>query len=428
MQFTTDMAISSIIFIIAYVIIVTDKIDRVVVALGGGVVMVLARLLEQKNAFEAIDYDTLGLLISMMVIVFITRRTGVFEYVSIKMVKLAKAEPWKILVLLSVITAVASAFLDNVTTILLILPVTIDVCKELRLKYIPFIISQIFASNIGGTATLIGDPPNIMIGTKAGLGFMDFLYNAAPATVPMLAVSILAFLFIFRKDLHTRPEYKKKIMLMNENEAIRDKKLMVKSLLVLGLTILGFMLHGTLRYESSTVAIAGAVLLLLLSGIKPEKVLKEVEWKTIFFFAGLFMLVGGIEHAGVLEYIARGIYAFSGNNMLLLGMAILWMSAIVSAFVDNIPFTATMIPLIRDIGALGGMSLGPLWWALSLGACLGGNGTIIGASANVIASGIAEENGHKITFAAYFKVCFPLMLLTVAMAAAYLLIFHLRGA
>lgn len=428
MQFTPDMAVSSIIFIIVYVIIVSEKIDRVVAALGGGVIMVLARLLEQKDAFGAIDYNTLGLLISMMVIVFITQRTGVFEYISIKMVKLAKAEPWKILVLLSVITAITSAVLDNVTTILLVLPVTLDICKELRLKYVPFIISQIFASNIGGTATLIGDPPNIMIGMGAGLGFMDFIWNVAPVMIPILAVSILAFLFIYRKNLHTKPEFKQKIMLMNENDALRDKKLLVKSLAVLGLTILGFILHGALHYESSTVAVAGAVLLLLISGIKPEKVLKEVEWKTIFFFAGLFMLVGGIEQAGVLEYIANGIYALSGDNMLLLGMSILWISAIVSAFVDNIPFTATMIPLIKDIGALGGMSLGPLWWALSLGACLGGNGTVIGASANVVASGMAEEHGHKITFAAYFKVCFPLMLLTVAIAAAYLLVFYLRGA
>ena len=426
MQFTTEMAISSVIFIIAYIIIITDKVDRVIVALGGGVLMVLARLLEQQNAFEAIDYNTLGLLISMMVIVTITQRTGVFEYLSIKMVKLAKGEPWKILVLLSLITAVTSAFLDNVTTILLILPITIDVCKELRLKPVPFIISQIFASNIGGTATLIGDPPNIMIGTKAALGFMDFIYNVAPAVIPILAVTILAFLFHFKKNLHTKPQYKEKIMLLNENEAVKDKKLLIKSLTVLGLTIIGFILHGALNYESSTVAIAGAVLLLLISGIKPEKVLKEVEWKTIFFFAGLFMLVGGIEQAGVLKYIANGIYEFAGDDMVLLGISILWISAIVSAFVDNIPFTATMIPLIKDLGSIGGMTLGPLWWALSLGACLGGNGTIIGASANVVASGMAEESGHKITFAAYFRTCFPLMLLTVALATVYLLLFYLR--
>lgn len=426
MEFSSDMILSSIIFIAAYAIIITDKVDRVIVALGGGVLMVLVRLLEQKKAFEAIDYNTLGLLISMMVIVMITRRTGIFEYLSIKMVKLAKGEPWQILVLLSLITALTSAFLDNVTTILLILPITLDVCKELRLKPIPFIISQIFASNIGGTATLIGDPPNIMIGSRAGLGFMDFINNITPVIIPVLAVTILAFLFVYRKYLHTKAEYKEKVMHLNENETIKDRKLLIKSLLVLGLTIIGFILHGTFGYESSTIAMAGAVLLLLISGIHPEKVLKEVEWKTIFFFAGLFMLVGGIEQAGVLKFIANGIYAVSGDNMILLGMSILWISAIVSAFVDNIPFAATMIPLIKDIGTIGGMTLGPLWWALSLGACLGGNGTVIGASANVVASGMAEESGHKITFTAYFKVCFPIMLITIAVSSIYLLIFYLR--
>lgn len=426
MEFTTDMILSSIIFIIAYLIIITDKVDRVIVALGGGIIMVLVRLLEQKNAFAAIDFNTLGLLISMMVIVMITQRTGLFEYLSIKMVKLAKGEPWKILVLLSVVTAVTSAFLDNVTTILLILPITLDVCRELKLKPVPFIISQIFASNIGGTATLIGDPPNIMIGTKAGLGFMDFICNVTPVIIPILAVTILAFLVIYRKYLHTKPELKENILLLNEKEAIKDRKLLVKSLTVLGLTIAGFILHSQLNYESSTVAIAGAVLLLLVSGIKPEKVLKEVEWKTIFFFAGLFMLVGGIEQAGVLKFIANAIYEFAGNDMVLLGMSILWISAIVSAFVDNIPFTATMIPLIRDLGSIGNITLGPLWWALSLGACLGGNGTIIGASANVVASGMAEESGHKITFAAYFKVCFPVMLITIVISTVYLLVFYLR--
>ena len=426
MQFSPDMILSSIIFIAAYAIIVTDKVDRVIVALGGGVLMVLVKLLEQKNAFEAIDYNTLGLLISMMVIVMITKRTGVFEYLSIKMVKFAKGEPWKILVLLSIITAVTSAFLDNVTTILLVLPITLDVCKELRLKPIPFIISQIFASNIGGTATLIGDPPNIMIGSRADLGFMDFIKNISPVIIPILAVTILAFLLIYRKYLHTKPEYKQNVMQLNENEAIKDKKLLVKSLIVLALTVTGFIFHGTFHYESSTVAMSGAVLLLLISGIHPEKVLKEVEWKTIFFFAGLFMLVGGIEQAGVLELIAKSIYKLSGDNLVLLGISILWISAIVSAFVDNIPFTATMIPLIKDIGTISGITLGPLWWALSLGACLGGNGTIIGASANVVASGMAEESGHKITFVGYFKVCFPIMLITIALSTVYLLIFYLN--
>jgi len=425
MEFTTQMLLSSIIFIISYVIIVTDKIDRVIVALGGGTTMVLVGLLNQQNAFQAIDYNTLGLLISMMVIVMITKHSGVFEFLAIKAVKISNAEPLRLLILLSLITALFSAFLDNVTTILLILPITLDICKELRLKPVPFIISQVFASNIGGTATLIGDPPNIMIGSSTGLSFMDFIFNTAPVCIVILAVSTLAFAFIYRKNLHTKPEYKEKVLIMNENDAIKDKRLLVKCLFVLGLTVLGFVLHSSLGLESSTIAISGAVLLLLVSGVKSEKIFKEVEWKTIFFFAGLFMLVGGIEQAGVLEFIANGIYSIAGGNLILLTLSILWFSAILSAFVDNIPFTATMIPLIKDVGSISGITLGPLWWALSLGACLGGNGTIIGASANVVASGMAEDNGHKISFLAYLKICFPLMLITVAVATVYLLLFYL---
>ncbi|NLI92117.1 MAG: ArsB/NhaD family transporter [Peptococcaceae bacterium] len=424
------MIISSLIFVVAYALIVSEKIDRVVVAMGGGILMVLVGTFSidytQESAFRAIDFNTLGLLISMMVIVMITQRTGIFQYLSIKMVKLAKGEPWLILVYLSLVTAVTSAFLDNVTTILLILPITFDMCKELKLKPVPFVISQIFASNIGGTATLIGDPPNIMIGSKAGLTFLDFIINVSPDIIVILPVTILAFVLIYRKNLYTAPENKQKVMFLNEKEAIKNNSLLKKSLSVLGLTILGFMLHGTLHLESSTMAITGAVILTLISGVPVEHVLKEVEWKTIFFFAGLFMLVGGIEKAGVLEFIASNIVRATGSNLLLLGIAILWVSAIVSAFVDNIPFTATMIPLIKDVGVLTGISITPLWWALSLGACLGGNGTIIGASANVVASGMSEEIGYKITFGQYFKVCFPVMLATIVMSTVYLMVFQLR--
>lgn len=429
-MFTNQMLMTSLIFVTAYALIVSEKIDRVIVAVAGGIIMVLVGTFSidynQESAFQAIDFNTLGLLISMMVIVMITQRTGIFQYLSIKMVKLAKGEPWLIMVYLSLVTGIASAFLDNVTTILLILPITFDVCKELKLKPIPFVISQIFASNIGGTATLIGDPPNIMIGSKAGLSFMDFIINVAPAIIIILPVTIVAFVLIYRKYLHTDEENKQKMMLLNEKEAIKDRILLKKSLMVLVFTILGFILHGALHFESSTIAMTGAVVLMLISKLPVEEILKEVEWKTIFFFTGLFMMVGGIEHAGVLEFIAKKIVDTTGANLLFLGIAILWVSAIVSAFVDNIPFTATMIPLIKDVGALTGMSITPLWWALSLGACLGGNGTIIGASANVVASGISEERGYKITFAQYFKVCFPVMLITIVISTVYLVLFELR--
>jgi len=425
MEFTPVMIFSTVIFVLAYALIVSEKIDRVIIALGGGILMALAGLLDHENPFEAIDFNTLGLLIGMMTIVMITQRTGVFEYVAIKVVKLAKGEPWKIMVYLSLITAVASALLDNVTTILLILPITLDVCRELKLKPVPLIISQIFASNVGGTATLIGDPPNIMIGAKSGLSFMDFVINVGPIIVPILFITIALFLIIYKKHLRASEEDKKKILLIDDRDVIKDKALLKKCLAVLALTIIGFLLHGKLHHQSSVIAITGAVILLLISRVQTEHVFKEIEWKTIFFFAGLFMLVGGLERTGVLEYLAISIVGATGDNLFLLGIAILWVSAIASAFVDNIPFTATMIPLIQNVGELTGLVITPLWWALSLGACLGGNGTIIGASANVIASGMAEEAGHRILFIEFFKVCFPVMLITVAISTVYLVLRYL---
>ncbi len=417
--------VAALIFTAVYVIIITDKLDRTVVALAGAALMILTGILDQEEAFRAIDFNTLGLLISMMVIVFITQRTGVFQYLAIKACKISKGEPLLILASMSVITAVASAFLDNVTTILLMLPITLDVAKDLRLNPVPFIISEVFASNVGGTATLIGDPPNIMIGAKAGLGFMDFIKNDAPVIIPILAVTTIVFVLIYKKRLHTKEENKKKIMALNENEAIKDHVLLKKCLIVLGLTITGFILHGLLQIESSTVAMTGAVVLMLIAKVKIDHVFKEVEWKTIFFFAGLFILVGGLEKVGILRMIAQGVIDLTGGSMFATTLAILWVSAIASAFIDNIPFVATMIPLIQALGTMGITDLGPLWWALSLGACLGGNGTIIGASANVVALGMAEESGHKIGFRKYFKVAFPVMLLTVAISTVYLIVFYL---
>jgi Na+/H+ antiporter NhaD and related arsenite permeases len=424
-QQTTLMIVSGAIFVAAYILIIMDKIDRTVVALSGASLMVLIRIISQKQAFENIDFNTIGLLISMMVIVMITRRTGVFEYLAIKTVKLAKGEPVRILVLLSVITGILSAFLDNVTTILLILPLTLSVAKDLHINPIPYIIAEVFASNVGGTATLVGDPPNIMIGSSVGLSFMEFIKNDAPVIIPILFITTYIFVLLYKKKLVAKKENMEKVLQMNEYEAIKDLRLLVKCLVVLVLTIIGFVLHGTLHLESATIAISGAVVLLVISGLRPEKIFKEVEWKTIFFFVGLFMLVGGIKEAGLIELLARGVLDLTQGNLILTTMAILWVSAIASAFVDNIPFVATMIPMIKDLGALSGMNLTPVWWALSLGACLGGNGTIIGASANVIATGMAEDYGHKITFARYFKLAFPIMILTVAICTVYLLVFYL---
>jgi len=423
MSQTTLMVISSAIFIIAYIFIIIDKIDRTVTALLGACLMVAARVISQQQAFLKIDYNTLVLLIGMMIIVMITKRTGVFEYLAIKTIKFAKAEPWKILFFLAVITGLISSLLDNVTTILLVLPVTVTVAKDLKLNPIPFTIAEVFASNIGGTATLIGDPPNIMIGSSAGLSFMDFVKNLTLPVMLILLVTSYIFVLIYRKKLNTSAEARRRVMAMDEKSAIKNPALLKKSLVVIALTILGFVLHGYLGYESSTVAFSGAAALLLISGEKVGRVLEEVEWKTILFFAGLFVMVGGLEAAGIIDMIARWLMSATHGDPALTMIAVLWGSAIASAFIDNIPFVATMIPLIKGLGAMSGMALGPIWWALSLGACFGGNGTIIGASANVVASGMMDEE-HKISFAAYFKVAFPMMLLSVVLSMGYLLIFY----
>ncbi len=419
------MIVSIVIFIATYTLIIWDKFDRAVIALSGATLMILLNFLNQKEAFAEVDFNTIGLLVGMMIIVMITKRSGIFEYLAVKLVKVAKAEPFKIIILLSITTGILSALLDNVTTILLILPVTLTIAKDLKLNPIPFIIAEVFASNTGGAATLVGDPPNILIGSAVGLSFMDFIKNAAVIVFPILFLTTFIFALMYRKKLKASDEVKKEVLALDENSYLKDKALLVKSIIVIFAVITGFLLHGVFHYESATIAIGGAVLLLLLSGMRPEKIFHEVEWKTIFFFIGLFILVGGIKATGVIDLLAGKTLDITGGNVVLASMSILWLSAIASAFIDNIPFVTTMIPLIQKLGTLSNMNITPLWWALSLGACLGGNGTIIGASANVIAVGIAEEHGCKITFGHFFKKAFPMMLLTIAISAIYLLLFFL---
>lgn len=417
---TIQIILSVAIFIAAYILIIVDRLDRAVVAMSGAVLMILLKILSQERAFEGIDFNTIGLLISMMIIVMILKRSGIFEYLAVRIVKVAKGEPVAILVLLSIATGILSAFLDNVTTIMLIIPVTLSIAKDLHINPIPFIISEVFSSNVGGTATLIGDPPNIMIGSDVGFSFMDFISNNSIIILPLLFLTVYILVLIYRKKLKTTDEAKMHIMSMDEHGLIKDRRLLIKSLIVLGFTIVGFLLHGVLGYESATISIAGASMLLLISGLRPEKVLHEVEWKTIFFFTGLFIMVGGLKETGVIDMIARGVIDVTRGDIVLMAMTILWVSAIASAFIDNIPFVATMIPVLKDVALISGIDLTPAWWSLSLGACLGGNGTIIGASANVIAVGLAEEHGHKITFGRFFKTAFPMMLLTIAISSFYI--------
>jgi Na+/H+ antiporter NhaD/arsenite permease-like protein len=423
--------ISTILFVTTYVVIVTEKINRAIVSGIGAALMISLGVLNQEQAIAGVDFNTLGLLTGMMVIVAITRRSGVFQYVAIRASKLVRASPWGILLMLSVVTALFSALLDNVTTVLLVAPVTLLITEELEIDPYPFLFAEIFASNIGGSATLVGDPPNIMIGSAVRLSFNDFLVNLAPIIPLIMLATLLAVYFIWGKGLETTPEARERVMRFREAEAITDVALLKKSLFVLALVVLFFVLAHPLRLEPATIAMSGAGLLLLLNNVgrgadhQSEDVHQsfgEVEWVTIFFFVGLFIVVAGIEHAGVLQMLADWVIGLTGGDLAVTSISILWIAAVASAIVDNIPFVATMIPMIQSMAPTfgGAENLMPLWWALALGACLGGNGSLVGASANLIVAGFAERAGHRIQFLRFMKVAFPLMLLSIVISTAYI--------
>lgn len=396
------------IFLITYAIIISEKIHRTVAAIAGAVLMVLLGILNQEQAIHGVDFNTLGLLIGMMVIVNIAKHCGMFQYVAIFASKLGKGEPRIIYILLGIIVAAFSAFLDNVTTVLLMVPVMFVVSHNLKIHPKPFLFAAILLSNVGGTATLIGDPPNILIGSAAGLSFNDFLFNLAPISIVVTAFTLWLLHIIYKKQMITTPESKALIMKFNPSEAISDKPLLIKSLIVLGIVMIGFFTHSMTHIEGATIALAGAALLLLLTLNEPEEHLKDVEWTTIFFFIGLFILVNGLEQVGAIRILAEKLLNLTGGNAKIMTIVILWGSGVFSAFVDNIPFVATMIPLIKDIGTISGVALAPLWWALALGADIGGNATLVGASANLVVAGLAEKEGHRITFVEYIKLAAPL--------------------
>lgn len=412
------------IFLLTYALIISEKIHRTVLAMTGAVLMIILGIIDQETAIHHIDFNTLGLLIGMMIIVNTTAETGLFNYIGIWTAKIAKGNPVSILWLLSLITAIGSAFLDNVTTIILMIPVAFSITRQLKVKTFPYVFSLIVASNIGGTATLIGDPPNIMIGSAVKeLTFMAFIQNLAPIAIVVIAVTLPLLIAIFRKSIKTAPENSQALMNLKLDGLITDRRLLLKCLVVLGLTLIGFFLHQTFHLESATVALTGAFLLLLLTGEHVmERALQSVEWPTIFFFVGLFVLVGGLIETGTIKLLAEHAIELTGGDPLFTSMLILWLSAIASAFLDNIPFVATMIPLIQDMGAMGIADLEPLWWSLALGACLGGNGSLIGASANLIAAGMSAKEGEPITFVRYLKYGFPLMLLSIVLSSIYIII------
>ena len=425
----TATIVAIVIFVVAYALIISEKVHRTIVGLFGAMLMILFGIIDQEVAVHHIDFNTLGLLMGMMIIVNITSETGLFNFLAIWAAQKVKAQPIALLVVLSTTTMVCSALLDNVTTVLLTVPITFSITSQLKVDVMPYLISQILASNIGGTATLIGDPPNIMIGSAVGLDFMAFVENLTLISIIIFILVQFILIGLYHKGLHTQPELQDKIMRLPAGAQITDHALLRKCLAVIFLTITLFVLHGSLGLESATVALSGAGLLLLLTATRDEgaivKVLSKIEWPAIFFFGGLFILVGALVETGVIRMLAAEAIKATGGNVEATAILILWMSAFASAFIDNIPFVATLIPLIQDMGQMGLSNLDPMWWSLALGACLGGNGTLIGASANVVVASMSAQRGRPISFLGFMKVAFPVMVFTIIVSNIYVYIRYL---
>lgn len=415
----TNQILSVAIFVVALGLIISEKVHRALVALIGAVLLIAINVITFDQAMGHLDFNTLGVLLGMMLFVSVVRLSGVFEYLAVRCAHFAKGNPWRIMLMFVVLTACLSAFLDNVTTVLLIGPMTLTMCKMLKVDPVPFFIVEIMASNIGGTATLIGDPPNIMIGSAAGFTFFDFILVDAPVVVIIVVVVLVVFYFLYGKNMGVEQADVDAVMALDAGSYIKDARLLKISAVMTALVVLGFMLHGALGVESSIIALGAGALILLLSGGNIERALADVEWTTLAFFAGLFIIVGAMTETGVINMVALSLVKVTGGNLFAAMMVLLFGSAVISAFLDNIPFVATMIPILLAMEAAG-MDVTPLWWAVSLGACLGGNGSIIGASANVVLSDISRKNGHPITFIEYLKVGFPVMMLTVAISAVYM--------
>jgi len=431
MEFYLSIAV----FFLAYIFISFETFHKTIIALVGAAIVLVTGVLTQAEAFHSeefgVDWNVIFLLISMMIIVNIIKPTGFFEYLAIKSAKFVKGNPYGIMAIFSSVTAVLSAFIDNVTTVLLVTPIIMFICDELEADATPYLIATALASNIGGTATLIGDPPNIMIASKARLTFMDFIFHLTPVILIIMVVFLIMLKIIFRKDLRNDVEARERIMALSETGIIKDPATVVKSLIVLGIVIIAFIFHGKLQLHPATIALAGAAILMLLIGTKDlHPILAECEWSSIFFFMGLFIVIGAVVKVGFVKMMATMVVHATGDNMLRASTIILWFSAIASAIIDNIPYVATMNPLIIDMGkhlwpnvdqnVLTYGQLMPVWWALSLGACLGGNGTAIGASANVVVVGMAEKAGRKISFVKFMAYAFPFWLMSIIISNIYL--------
>lgn len=419
----TEQIIAVAIFLLILAGIISEKFDITVLALTGAAAMVAFKIIPLNKVMSYVDFDTIAVLLGMMIIVAIFRKTGFFEYIAIYTAKICKGDSLKILFALGFITALFSAILDNVTTVLLMGPITFYITRMLKVNPIPFVITEIFSSNIGGTSTLIGDPPNIMIGSAAGLNFAEFLIHQFPVAIIILIFTIIILYFLNKKHLFVEEDHKIAITKLNPNEKITNKKLLIKGFIVIFFVLLGFIFSDQIGLNAGAVAMIGAAIFLLISKTPLETVINDVEWTSILFFMGLFIMVGGLVQTGVITMIANIIIRFGKSDPILLMLIMLWGSAIISSFLDNIPFVATLIPLILVMGK-SGIDITPLWWAISLGACLGGNGSLIGASANVVLSGISEREGYKITFVDYLKIGFPLMIFSIIICTGYMLIIY----
>lgn len=411
------------IFIVSYVLIMTEKWNRALVAIAGGVLLLITKVYKWEEAFGFIDWQTIALLFSMMVLVSITKKTGVFTYVAIRLAQLVKGRPVPLLFVTAIFTAVGSAFLDNVTTVLLFVPVLLSLIDRLKLPAFPYLLMTIFCSNIGGTATLIGDPPNIMIGQAVEhFSFLSFLYHLGPVVVVIFTVVVFIVVALFRKSLTYDQALAEELMNLDATEHLKVSKLLVQSLSVLFLTIIGFMMHPFVHMDITTIAVSGALLLLFLTDkeLDVEHVFQEVEWVTLFFFMGLFMLVGGLETVGVIDELARGMVWISGGDMPITSMVMLWSSGLLSGVVDNIPFVAAMIPVVQELQGYGMMNVDPIWWSLALGACLGGNGTLVGASANVVVAGLAASYNQPISFVRFSLYGIPILILSLLISSVYI--------
>jgi Na+/H+ antiporter NhaD/arsenite permease-like protein len=432
------LVLCGIVLLSVYIALSFELVHRAVIALFGAAIIIMiivsTGIIGAADSFEfainSVDFNTIGLLLGMMIIVAILAETGIFQYIGIKLSKISKGSLYKLLVLLGTFTAVSSMFIDNVTAVLLMVPVTISVFRILNLSPIPFILAQVLTSNVGGAATLIGDPPNILIGSAANIDFNSFIIHLGPAVAISFGASLILLKLLFRKDLKVKPQHLDELMSRHEDVFIAEKKgLMKKSLAVLFAVIVLFVILGGFHVEPSLIALGGAGTLMLVTRSNPERVFHEVDWTTLIFFAGIFIIIGGAEEAGMIDILSKGALGITGGEPWTTLFVVIWLSAIASAFVDNIPFAATMIPLISTLSqnesisaAFGGFAINPLWWALALGAGFGGNGTLIGSSAGIIAVGLAEKQGYSITFNRFLKVGFPFMILTTAIGSIVLAI------